>query len=68
MNVLCSTRASLVLCGTSAAASEEQLYDIDGFRPGFTMQFLMAMRKTAALCLQSFDERSQQRSHPKVTA
>ena len=48
-------------------ASEKQLYDIDGFCSGLTVQFLVPMCEAAALCLQSFYERTQKRSQPKVT-
>ena len=58
--VLCGARAMpmiwitgvlAVLCSTGATASQEQLYDIDGFGLGVAVSLLVPMRKVAASCL-----------------
>ena len=57
-----------MLCSTNATTSKEQLYDIDGFRFGFTLEFLVAMRKATALCFQTFNECPRERSYLQVSA
>ena len=66
MNCLAGVRA--VLCSTSAPASQEQLYDINGFGSRFAVVFLVPMCKAAALRLQSLNECTDERCHPEVTA
>ena len=66
--MICLTGLLAVLCSTSATASQEQLYDINGFGSGFAVMLLVTMCKAAALCLQSLNERTDERSHPEVTA
>ena len=68
MPMVCLTEVLAVLCSTSATASQEQLYDINSFCSGSVVMFLVPMCNAAALCLQSLNERTHERSHPEVTA
>ena len=51
MPMICITALLDVPCSTGATASQEQLYDINGFGSGFAVMFLVPMCKAAALCL-----------------
>ena len=48
MPMICLTGILAVLCSTSATASQEQLYDIDGLVFGLAVMFLVPVCKAAA--------------------
>ena len=50
MPMIWITGVLAVLCNTGATASQEQLYDVNGFGSGFAVMFFVPMRKAAALC------------------